>query len=95
MFKKLKQAFDSPAWTHILTGLGVIAIIDWVVFPSLTAASTIFNVFGLIAAIGTAVFVYHYVKDTWFTKSEQEQQLEKEWKEDLEKKVDDLKKKNK
>ena len=78
-----------------MTILGVVAVIDWVIFPSLTAASTVFNVFGLSVAIGTAIFLFYYIKDTWFTKSDEEKDLEAKWKTDLEKKVEETKSKTK
>lgn len=83
----LKKTFNNPVWSHILTALGVLAVIDWIVFPALTAPSTIFNIIGLLALIGTVIFVFYYVKDTWFSKSEEEKILETKWKEELEKKV--------
>jgi hypothetical protein len=67
--------------------LGVIAVIDWIVFPALTAPSTIFNVLGLLALIGIIVFAFHYIKDTWFTKSDEEKRLDADWKFELEKKM--------
>ena len=91
----LKKTVNSPVWKHVLTILGVVAVIDWVIFPSLTAASTVFNVFGLSVAIGTSIFLFYYIKDTWFTKSDEEKDLEAKWKADLEKKVEETKSKTK
>ena len=91
----LKKTVNSPVWKHVLTILGVVAVIDWVIFPSLTAASTVFNVFGLSVAIGTSIFLFYYIKDTWFTKSDEEKDLEAKWKVDLEKKVEETKSKTK
>ena len=67
--------------------MGVIAVIDWIVFPALTAPSTIFNVLGLLALMGIIVFTFHYIKDTWFTKSDEEKRLDADWKFELEKKM--------
>lgn len=59
----IKRTFNSPVWKHILTVLGVIAVIDWIIFPALTAANTIYNISGFVALLVTMVFVFYYVKD--------------------------------
>jgi len=43
----------------------VIAVIDWVIFPSLTAPSTIFNILGLLVSVATLVFVGVYIKENF------------------------------
>jgi hypothetical protein len=75
--------------------LGVAAVIDWIVFPALTAPSTIFNILGLLTFIGTVIFVFHYIKDTWFTKSDEEKRMEADWKTEVEKKMKEVKPKSK
>lgn len=64
----LKRTFNSPVWKHILTVLGVIAVIDWIIFPALTAANTIYNIGGFTVLLVTIVFVFYYVKDISTTK---------------------------
>jgi hypothetical protein len=88
----LKKTFNNPIWNHILTFLGVVAVIDWIVFPALTAPSTIFNILGLLILIGTTVFIFHYIKDTWFTKSDEEKRMEADWEAEVAKKTKDIKK---
>jgi hypothetical protein len=63
MKEKFKNVFNKDVWNPIIVGLGVLAIIDWIIYPSLTAPSTIFNIFGLVVAIGTAVFIGVYIKE--------------------------------
>lgn len=64
----LKKTFKNPIWKHILVGLGVIGILDWVIFPSLTVPSTIFNIFGLLVAAAVSVFVGIYIKEEFLNK---------------------------
>lgn len=33
------------------------------------------------------MFAFHYIKDTWFTKSDEEKRLDADWKFELEKKM--------
>lgn len=91
----LKKTFNNPVWNHVLTFLGVAVVIDWIVFPALTAPNTIFNILGLLTLIGVSLFIFHYIKDTWFTKSDEEKHMEAEWKAELEKKVKEVKVKTK
>jgi len=63
MKESLKKVFKHSAWKHILRLIGVFAVFEWVVFPSLTAPSTIFNVFGLLVAAVLGVFVGVYIKE--------------------------------
>lgn len=58
-----KRTFTSPLWKHILSVLGIIAVLDWVVFPALTASNTMFNIVGLLALLGTLLYAFYYVKD--------------------------------
>jgi hypothetical protein len=64
-----KKTFSNPVWKHILTALSIIVVIDWIVFPSLTAPSTIFNVIGLLVAAVLGVFVGVYIKENFLDKN--------------------------
>ena len=63
MKESLKKVFKHPAWKHILRLIGVFAVFEWVVFPSLTAPSTIFNIVGLLVAAALGIFVGIYIKE--------------------------------
>lgn len=63
MKELFQKTLNNPIWKHILTALGVVAVVDWVVFPSLTAPSTIFNILGLLIAITVGIFVFVYIKN--------------------------------
>ena len=65
MKELFKKTFNNPVWKHILIALGVIAIIDWVIFPALTAPSTIFNIVGFLTSALVSVFVGVYIKENF------------------------------
>jgi tetrahydromethanopterin S-methyltransferase subunit C len=64
-----KKTYNHPALKHILIALGVVAVIDWIIFPSLTAPSTVFNILGLLIAALTGIFVGVYVKENFLDKN--------------------------
>lgn len=65
MKELFKKTFNSKIWKHILIVLGVVAVIDWIIFPALTVPSTIFNIAGLLVAAGTSIFVGVYIKENF------------------------------
>jgi hypothetical protein len=75
--------------------LGNIAIFDWLIFPGLTVASTFINILTVLGFIAVFLFDLNYVKEKYFTKSEEEKALEAKWKADLEKKMKQVKTKKK
>ena len=91
----MKKLFNDKRWEPILMLLGNIAIFDWIIFPGLTAASTFINMLTVLGFIAVFLFDLNYVKETWFTKSEEEKALEAKWKADLEKKMKQVKTKKK
>lgn len=66
MKELFKKTFDHPYWSHVLNFLGVMAILDWIVFPALTAPSTIFNISGMFVGIGLIAYTLIYVKENFF-----------------------------
>lgn len=91
----MKKLFNDKRWEPILMLLGNIAMFDWVIFPGLTAANTFINMLTVLGFIAVFLFDLNYVKETWFTKSEEEKVLEAKWKADLEKKMKQVKTKKK
>jgi hypothetical protein len=87
----MKKLFNDPRWEPILMLLGNIAIFDWLIFPGLTVASTFINMLTIIGFIAVFLFDLNYVKEKYFTKSEEEKALEAKWKADLEEKMEKLK----
>ena len=63
------QIFSKKVIVPFFQFLGVIAIFEWIVFPGLTAADTIVNVFSVIIAYFTLLGLYYMVK-SWFTSNE-------------------------
>lgn len=63
----LKKVFEKKTATPIFVGFGTFSIITFIVFPGLTAANTILNVFSAIIGVFTLVFVFYYLKaDEWY-----------------------------
>jgi hypothetical protein len=91
----MKKLFNDKRWEPILMLLGNIAIFDWIIFPGLTAASTFINMLTVLGFIAVFLFDLNYVKEKYFTKSEEEKALEAKWKADLDKKMKQMKKQNK
>ena len=91
----MKKLFDDERWKPILMLLGNIAIFDWVIFPGLTAASTFINMLAVLVFIAVFLFDLNYVKEKYFTKSDEEKALEAKWKADLDKKIKQMKTKKK
>jgi hypothetical protein len=91
----MKKLFNDERWEPILMLLGNIAIFDWIIFPGLTAASTFINILTVLGFIAVFLFDLNYVKEKYFTKSEEEKALEAKWKADLEKKMKQVKTKKK
>ena len=91
----MKKLFNDKRWEPILMLLGNIAIFDWIIFPGLTAASTFINMLTVLVFIAVFLFDLNYVKEKYFTKSEEEKALEAKWKADLDKKIKQMKKQNK
>jgi hypothetical protein len=91
----MKKLFNDERWEPILMLLGNIAIFDWVIFPGLTAASTFINMLTVLGFIAVFLFDLNYVKEKYFTKSEEEKALEAKWKADLDKKIKQMKTKKK
>lgn len=91
----MKKFFNDKRWEPILILLGNIAILDWLIFPGLTVASSFINMLTVVGFIALFLFDLNYVKEKYFTKSEEEKQLEAEWNENLEKKMKQVKRKSK
>jgi FtsH-binding integral membrane protein len=87
----MKKLFNDERWEPILMLLGNIAVFDWLIFPGLTAASTFINMLTVLVFIAVFLFDLNYVKEKYFTKSEEEKALEAKWKADLKKKMEKLK----
>ena len=56
MFDKI---FSKKVVVPFFSVLGVVAIFQWIVFPGLTAADTLVNIFAGIIGFFTLVFVYY------------------------------------
>ncbi len=91
----MKKLFNDERWKPILILLSNIVIFDGLIFPGLTAASTFINMLAVLVFIAVFLFDLNYVKEKYFTKSEEEKALEAKWKADLEKKMKQVKTKKK
>ena len=64
MKELFKKTFNNKITTPIFVGLGTFAIFTFIVFPGLTAPSTIFNIVSGVVGLFTLVFVFFYLKDS-------------------------------
>jgi hypothetical protein len=63
------QIFSKKVIVPFFQLLGIIAIFTFIVFPGLTAADTIVNIFSVIIGFFTLLALYYFVK-SWFTTKE-------------------------
>lgn len=91
----MRKLLNDKRWEPILMLLGNIAIFDWLIFPGLTVANTFINMLTVIGFIAVFLFDLNYVKERYFTKSDEEKALEAKWKADLEEKMKKIKRKPK
>jgi len=63
------QIFSKKVIVPFFQFVGIIAIFTFIVFPGLTAADTIVNVFSAIIGFFTLLALYYFVK-SWFTLDE-------------------------
>ena len=63
------QIFSKKVVIPFFQFLGIIAIFEWIIFPGLTAADTIANVFSVIIGFFTLLALFYMVK-SWFTSNE-------------------------
>jgi hypothetical protein len=81
----MKKLFNDKRWEPIFMLLGNIAVFDWLIFPGLTVPSTFINMLTVLGFIALFLFDINYVKERYFTVSEEEKQLQAEWAEKLSK----------
>jgi hypothetical protein len=62
------QIFSKKVVVPFFQLLGIIAIFTFIVFPGLTAADTIVNIFSLIIGFFTLLALYYFVKSLFTTK---------------------------
>lgn len=61
MKELFKKVFSKKTATPIFVGFGAFAIMTFIVFPGLTAANTILNIFSGLIGLFTLIFIYYYV----------------------------------
>ena len=62
MKELLHKVFDKKIVTPVISGIGIIAIFEYIIYPGLTAANTFINVLSVIITIFVFVFLYHLLK---------------------------------
>ena len=81
---------NDSRWQPVLVFLGNLAILEFIIFPGLTVSSTFVNMLCVLIFIALFLFDLNYVKEKYFTKSEEEKQFQSEWnkkKEEMEEKL--------
>lgn len=61
MKELLKKVFSENTAINIVAIVSIFLIFTLVIFPGLTAADTVANIFAVIIALFTLVFLYHYI----------------------------------
>ena len=61
MKELFKRVFSKKTATQIFVGFGAFAIMTFIVFPGLTAANTILNIFSGLIGLFTLIFIYYYI----------------------------------
>jgi hypothetical protein len=61
MKELFKKVFSKKTATPIFVGFGAFAIMTFIVFPGLTAANTILNIFSGLIGLFTLIFIYYYI----------------------------------
>ena len=84
----MKKLFNDKRWKPILVLLGNIVAFGWIIFPGLTVASTFINMLTVLVFIALFLFDLNYVKETWFTISEEEKMEAEKWKEHIMKQME-------
>jgi len=64
----LKKLISKRLLEPILVVFGLIALLQWVVFPGLTEPNTFLNIVSALVGILCGIFVILYVKETFFPK---------------------------
>jgi FtsH-binding integral membrane protein len=81
---------NDSRWQPVLVFLGNLIILEFIIFPGLTVSSTFINMLCVLIFIALFLFDLNYVKEKYFTKSEEEKQFQSEWnekKEEMEEKL--------
>lgn len=89
--KEIINKFKNDSrWRSTSVLIGNFLMLEWIIFPGLTVASTFVNMLCVSIFIALFLFDLNYVKLTYFTVSEEEKQFQSEWnkkKKEMEKKL--------
>jgi hypothetical protein len=61
MLNKIKKTLQKPLVESILLGISVFIILDFLIFPGLTAPNTIYNILSVIGFGVLSLFIYQYI----------------------------------
>lgn len=70
MKELLNKIFDKKIVTPVVSGIGVFAIFEYIIYPGLTAANTFINVISVFIAVFVFVFVFYLLKIDKFVNPE-------------------------
>jgi hypothetical protein len=62
MKEVFKKAFSLKAMEPFLVGISIILLLEYVVYPGLTVANTVFNLLAGGLAVGILLFLYYYLR---------------------------------
>ncbi len=68
MKKSFIDLCKSPLLLSFFVFIGVVVLFEFVVWPGLTAANTMFNILSLILGVLTLGFTFYFIKNTLFNK---------------------------
>ena len=70
MKELLNKIFDKKIVTPVVSGIGVFAIFEYIIYPGLTAANTFINIISVFIAVFVLVFVFYLLKIDKFVNPE-------------------------
>lgn len=68
MKKSFIDLCKSPLLLSFFVFIGVVVLFEFVVWPGLTAANTMYNILSLILGVLTLGFTFYFIKNTLFDK---------------------------
>lgn len=72
MKKSFIDLCKSPLLLTFFVSVGVVGLFEFVIWPGLTTADTLLNIFSGILGVLTLGFVFYFVKNTWWEEKKED-----------------------
>lgn len=83
------QIFSKKVVVPFFQLMGIVAIFQWLIFPGLTAADTLVNIFSVIIGFFTLLALYYIVK-SWFPKELTDEEIKAKLESELGPVIDEM-----